>query len=810
MDRFGAFRDFEETGGAMCRHCFHGESDLKPGDGIATVMWLNDCSFKEAYDQIAKTLCIDPLDKDIDDDFRIIRDLCLQKKMPLDSALAYGARAAKRGQKKVVKMPIYGPEGTVVSHFDMSPYETGQLNKGKIEHGGTNGIFLPGRKPKPGETWLIVEGPKDVCALHGLGFNAAGTLMCRLREGYESLFSGCTVIMVPDLDRPSLRGAKNTGIALEKYSEENPDSSIEVSLAILPGEIKPRGGNDVRDVIASQGSDAVLTAISEATAFDPEKMPEDRPAVCIDLEEANEKEVADAVIANLADQGFSFGEKEDRLYQIAGKLVQVAEVDEKQCIIRVGCPVIREKIAAGMDLVTYSGKNQEEKLVRPPEWLYRSISERPSYKEVRKLKGIVTTPTMRSDGSILQIPGYDPESELVYLPDGKFPAVPEFPTRKEALAARDIILDLVQDFPFVNDVARSAWLSMLLTLIGRPAIDGGCPMFCYSANIRGSGKTKLCMLVGLIVFGRDIGTKTLPRDEEETRKVLTSVAIEGQPAYLFDNVKGLIGNTPLDAALTAETWTDRILGKSETTGDLPWRTVLMATGNNLEFDADTARRVILCQLESGLENPEDRNDFAHENLNKFALGNRHRLAVAALTILRYFIVNGADYSGNRLGSFESWSGLICGSVVAVDLPNPLETVSVVREQDTSGNVLRMLIDGLETVCGLEGITSSEIEKNIKPNPDGNLNKKEFEFLSTALLQVSDKPTSRKIGGLFKKYKGRVSNGKRIVGIPGRANQTFWRVEILESACSNNVTKEEIDNSKTQNDEPEKGGYGLAS
>ena len=190
--------------------------------------------------------------------------------------------------------------------------------------------------------------------------------------------------------------------------------------------------------------------------------------------------------------------------------------------------------------------------------------------------------------------------------------------------------------------------------------------------------------------------------------------------------------------------------------------------------------------------------------------NRHRLAVAALTILRYFIVSDVGHLEKRLGSFESWTDLICGSVVAIGLPNPLETVSVVREQDTSGKVLRMLIDGLEKVCGLQGITSAEIEKNIKRGPDGNFKNQDYEFLSEALLEVTDNPNTRKIGGLFKKFKGRVSNGKRIVGNPGRANQTLWRVEVLESACSNNVAKEGTDNSKTQNDEPEKDGYGLAS
>ena len=60
----------------------------------------------------------------------------------------------------------------------------------------------------------------------------------------------------------------------------------------------------------------------------------------------------------------------------------------------------------------------------------------------------------------------------------------------------------------------------------------------------------------------------------------------------------------------------------------------MATGKNLTFKADTARRVTLCQLDCRHETPEDRDDFQHSNIEAHTLENRHRLAVAALTILR--------------------------------------------------------------------------------------------------------------------------------------------------------------------------------
>ncbi|MEZ6077959.1 MAG: hypothetical protein R3C56_20500 [Pirellulaceae bacterium] len=54
---------------------------------------------------------------------------------------------------------------------------------------------------------------------------------------------------------------------------------------------------------------------------------------------------------------------------------------------------------------------------------------------------------------------------------------------------------------------------------------------------------------------------------------------------LLDNVDCLLGGSSLDAALTATTWTDRILGASKTTRSAA-RAIWTATGNNLRFGSE--------------------------------------------------------------------------------------------------------------------------------------------------------------------------------------------------------------------------------
>jgi hypothetical protein len=48
--------------------------------------------------------------------------------------------------------------------------------------------------------------------------------------------------------------------------------------------------------------------------------------------------------------------------------------------------------------------------------------------------GVTGTPYLRRDGSLHDVPGYDPISGLLYKPEGAFDAIPERPTKDDAIA----------------------------------------------------------------------------------------------------------------------------------------------------------------------------------------------------------------------------------------------------------------------------------------------------------------------------------------------------------------------------------------
>lgn len=785
-DRFAAFKDFDETGGVMCRHCFAKDLNdpIVPGDGIATIMWFTGCSFTEACRKVAKflgkkigyTVSEEKASKDI------LEDLCLLKSMPQDSAVKYGATKAKRGHEDVIRFPLYGAGGKEIGSFDLSPNPNKQpkLLKGMISSGGKSGLHLPGvTPPKPGETWYLCEGVKDASALHHLGFEkTAGMAGRSLIEQCVALFEGCKVILVPDLDKPAMQSSITNANRLRAHGLDEDGNgtvkSIEVLLARLPGKIKDKGGEDVRDIWAREGEQAVCNAIKNAVPFDENMTIHGKRQIFIDLADSDEQQVADQVVNALGEQGFSFGLESNRIYQRAGKLVAISENETGTFISIVGKATLRERITVAVDLLERT--KEEPRLVRPPDWLTSAIEHRDSYLGVRTLKGIIESPTLREDGSVLQKPGYDIKTSLYYLPGCEFEQVPLYPTEYQVKVAKNLLLDIVSDFPFKSDIDQAVWLQLALTLISRHGIKGGVPLTAINANMPGSGKSKLCDIASLIAKGEPMARLPMPPDDTETRKVITSIAIAGKSAVLFDNVDSLIGNAALDAVLTAPYWDDRVLGKSEMTGKLPWFTVLMVTGNNLQFKGDMFRRVTLCSLKSLQDHPEDRDDFKHENLEEFVLENRNNLVVAALTILRGWVTSGKKYSGKKLGSFEGWSERICGAIEYAGLPSPLNSVSEVRKQDKSGEEIKSIMDALDVVCGAEGVTSQEIAEQI----DKSEIAKEWLLFHEVIHGILDNPTSRKIAARLSKYKDRVSDGRHIVGEKGTANRTYWKVSKVSS------------------------------
>lgn len=199
---------------------------------------------------------------------------------------------------------------------------------------------------------------------------------------------------------------------------------------------------------------------------------------------------------------------------------------------------------------------------------------------------------------------------------------------------------------------------MIFQAFVRTLIQGPTPIYLIDAPARGTGKGLLSEVSSLITLGYSAPVMSQPRDGDELEKRITTVLLEGRPFVFLDNVTQL-KSPHLAAALTAEIWQGRVLGKSEMVS-VPNRAVWLATGNNVEISDEFARRIIPIRLDAGVERPEDRRGFRHKNLPEYVRSNRSELVSACLSLVQGWIDAGTPKGAAMLGRFESWAGIIGG------------------------------------------------------------------------------------------------------------------------------------------------------
>ena len=404
----------------------------------------------------------------------------------------------------------------------------------------------------------------------------------------------------------------------------------------------------------------------------------------------------------------------DNLYERADRLVRVIQdgaatrLGPKRAIVRFGnaprvCPLSYATLHEEMAAAACWAKPRGKKLVAtyPPKWAVSGVRDRAQWDGIRRLIGIACAPTMRPDGSVITLPGYDRDTGIIYCPSADYPPLQKRPTYEDARRACDDIMGLVSEFPVEDNCNLATWLAAVLTVLARPAIDGPCPLLLFDAPTPGTGKTMLAELVGLITNGRETSVTELSDDNEEVRKAIVAILLAGDSVINFDNVTGAFGCKSLDAALTGTTYHGRILGRSQMTSEMRINTVFLASGNNVTLRGDTPRRVVPCRLVATCERPEERSGFKIPNLKEHVRQRHPELAIKALTILHEFNLAGRPQAGLPVyGSFEAWSDLIRQAVYRVFQHDPLTARGYLRTETRVGNVnLAAVLDGWSRLPG---------------------------------------------------------------------------------------------------------------
>jgi hypothetical protein len=254
----------------------------------------------------------------------------------------------------------------------------------------------------------------------------------------------------------------------------------------------------------------------------------------------------------------------------------------------------------------------------------------------------------------------------------------------------DALKDVFCDFPFAEEHHKSAAIAATLTP-GVRHIVPLVPIFSINSNTAGSGKGLAVSVISLISTG-EMPALADNADDDELRKSLLAVAMEGNPITVFDNVEGAFGSPALDKAITAGRVAGRILGRTEWV-DVEMRTTFFVTGNNIRYRRDMVRRLIPITLTPREQNPEERTGFKHQSLIGWVKGKHPELLAHAITIIKAYIDAGRPKQDLiPMGSFEEWSDLVRSAIVWLGGDDPCAGRDALRANADDGlDDLRELI-----------------------------------------------------------------------------------------------------------------------
>lgn len=474
------------------------------------------------------------------------------------------------------------------------------------------------------------------------------------------------------------------------------------------------------------------------------------------------------------------------VYQRYGELVRVRE-DERLMVEPIPAPQLLlalSKSARWFRWIPGKKTNDppEQDLVPPPDKVVAIVQTLGEWK-LRELLRVIDAPTVRPDGTVLQDPGYDLVTRTIYQPRFKFPRVADQPTHDDALAALDKIHWPVHEFPWKHGTDFATFVSLLLTAIGRPSIEGPTPLFAISATDRSIGKSKLAQVVARILTGADAGVMTYEDNHEEEKKTMLSLGMASTPLALMDNVDIPLGGAVLAACLTSTTYQARELGVSGIRKvPVP---ILVATGVNLKCKDDLGRRVLPIDLDPPTPGWKDRT-FVIRDLERWTLDNRADLVHAALTILRAYHVAGRPTAAalKPYASYESWSEQVRGAVTWLGLPDPV----LGNERFTASNDLDRdaALGFLQIWHDRYGPTGSTISAALE------LARTRDSELLEAMLLLDPKCNperfdSRRASVQFQRVQGRFVGGYRLDPTQKTKRGTVWRVVTTSHLASPNVT-----------------------
>ena len=575
---------------------------------------------------------------------------------------------------------------------------------------------LPELIAAPLATVFVPEGEKDVEALRQRllvatcnpgGAETKGA--SKWLPGMSDSLRGRDIVVLPDNDEAGEKHAANIVRSLEGKAKS-------VRVVRLPG-LPDKG--DVSDWLAAGGTAEELERLAKEVPPDADPrvdVPPPREDPLADIptilcEAGKLHSLTNQAEAALIQAGAEVFQRADSLVRVG--LVELPAADKRTTyaagLYRIEGAALTEELAQVARWERFDMRLGKVVATDPPRKVVDVLAARKGRWRLRSVLGVITAPTLRPDGSILDAPGYDTVTRLYYAPDASLvmPPVKANPTEDDARTALAVFTDLFVEFPFVAKQDKAVGLSLPISAVVRGAL-GMVPVHAYTAPTPGSGKSYLADITSTIICGRWCPVIAPGSSQEELEKRLGAMVLAGHAIISLDNASGEIGGEALCQIAERPTVRIRILGKSEAP-ECEFRGVLIANGNNLVVSGDMVRRTLLGCLDSGLERPEERK-FRGDPV-RLILADRGKYISAAITIIRAYLEAGSPGKLSPLASYSEWSDLVRSALVWLGCADPVASMLKLRDADPVLTTLSVVLNTWAAAFG-KGQASAQTAQQV--------------------------------------------------------------------------------------------------
>ncbi len=310
------------------------------------------------------------------------------------------------------------------------------------------------------------------------------------------------------------------------------------------------------------------------------------------------------------------------------------------------------------------------------------------------LRAVRTDPLLWADQRLVEASGYDDDSSIWFSITEDFD-IPMHPTDEQVRQAVELLMRPLSGYRFGSQRDRSAALLAMLTAVVRPALPTA-PAFLITAAMRGSGKTKLGMVIALLAG--EVQIVDLTGDPSEAAKRIDAFLRGVGSVLLADNlITGEEFNRPeIASMLTETTKAIRPFGRNDGMVTVSTLRLVLGTANNPRVLGDAVRRVITVLLQAASATPH-LECFEFDPV-EMARSMRQEMVQAALILLR---AGTGTPAGAVLGSFEEWGRFVGGALERVraagcdGFASFAEVLADTTGADPTGDALRVFLDAVQ-------------------------------------------------------------------------------------------------------------------